>query len=53
MKTIRITAFEQIQNRYFEQMLEVKAYRLLGIFWTTYVEWYKCPLTKDIVFRYK
>lgn len=52
MKTKRFNVREQMEKGFAEWM-NAKAYRLLGIFWTKYVSFYRDPVTLDIVFEYE
>jgi len=53
MKIKRISLLEQIENRYFEEFVEAKTFRLLGVNWKKYIEWYFDKINGDFVMRYK
>ena len=52
LKEKRINLKQQIEMRYFEELVEIKAFRLLGAFWKEYIEWYFDKTNDDFVMRY-
>ena len=53
----RITPFELVtmtKNEYkmFNRCMKPKAFRIMGMNWKKYIEYYIDPLTQDLVFRY-
>lgn len=54
MKTKRITHLDIITgNRLILECLNIGAFRLLGIFWTKWIRWWRDIRTGDIVFEYE
>jgi hypothetical protein len=53
VKIKKISELEIFKDPLLEIYIRVRAFRLLGIMWTEYVEWYKDLATGNIIFRYK
>lgn len=53
MKEKIFTPLEQRGNRLFVDLVEARAFRLLGIFWKERIEWYWDKVTDNFVVRYK
>lgn len=44
---------EEIMELHLDEFVKAKAFRLLGIFWKKWVEYYIDPSTQELVFRYE
>ena len=52
LKEKRINLLSQIQNPYFEIIVEERCFRLLGVNWKEYIKWYYDKTNGDFVIKY-
>jgi len=52
MKKKIITENKIINNRYFEEIMEARAFRLLGVFWKKEVKWFIDKSNNNLIFIY-
>lgn len=52
LEEVRITILEILNNRMVYELIEARAFRLLGVTWKEYIEYYYDDINLEFVIRY-